>query len=396
MSVAGVAAALAALPLIYLSVRTATVALSPAAGAALPPRDLTALVRLNLQAVVDPRVPLPGELVDASRALAAASPLSYEPFVVQARVEEQSGRRDRAIALAEEALRRRPNLLLIHAQLAAYYQAAGRSRPLLGEVDFILRKSPEARRVVFPELAKLVRDRTGLRILGEMLASNPRWRGEFVSYLEMHPPRPDQALGLIAAIRAASPSANVAPERRVYTHALMGVGDYRRARAAWLEGLPPAARQAHGLLVDGAFRGLRVGPPFGWQFHDTASGRAGPVASSGEAYLDVSYFGGADATLAEQTLALAPGRYRLAARARSDSSISSGEVFWLVRCLPGGSEVGRLRLQGLTGEHRMLRTTFSIPAGACAGQRLSLEARPGDLAASVDAQVAGLEVVREN
>jgi tetratricopeptide (TPR) repeat protein len=387
---------LAAPLLIYLSVRTAAVALNPAAAAALPPRDLTSLVRLNLQGIVDPRVRMRPEVVAASRDVAAAAPLAFEPFVVEARVQEQSGRLGRAIALLEEAARRRPNLLLIHAQLAAYYQAAGRSRELLAEIDFILRKSPEARRVVFPELAKLLRDRNGLRLLGEMLAINPRWRREFVTHLEQNPPRPQQALELIAAIRRVDPRANVAPERRVYVHALIGAGDFRAARAAWIETLPPAARQDHGLLVDGAFRGARIGPPFGWRFHDTANGRSGPAAGSGETYLDISYFGGANVTLAEQTLALAPGRYRLSARARTSSSITSGEIFWSLRCLPGDSEAARLPLSGLTGEYRMLTANFTVAGAGCSGQRLSLEARPGDLAAAVDAQVAALEIARAN
>ena len=394
--IAVVVAAVAAPLLIYLSIRTAAVALTPAAAAALPPRDLTPLVRPNLQAIVDPRVRMPQQVVAASRELAAAAPLAFEPFVVEARVQERSGRLGRAIALLEEALRRRPNLLLIHAQLAAYYQAAGRSRELVGEIDFILRKSPEARRVVFPELAKLLRDRPGIRMLSEMLANNPRWRGEFMAYLEAHPPRPEQALALIAAIRAERPSANVDRERRAYVHALMGVGDYRGARAAWIETLPPAARQDHGLLVDGAFRGARIGPPFGWRFHDTASGRSGPASGTGESYLDISYFGGANVVLAEQVLALPPGRYRLSARAKTGSSISSGEISWHLRCLPSEAEIARLPLTGLTGEYRMLTTNFTVSGGGCAGQRLFLEARPGDIAATVDAQVAALEIARGN
>jgi tetratricopeptide (TPR) repeat protein len=393
--VAVAAAMLAAPLLIYLVVRTAAVSLNPAAAAALPPRDPTSLVRVILPTVVDPRLRLPADLVRAARSAAVTAPLAYEPFVVQARVEQGRGRPARAIALLEEARRRRPNLILIHAQLAAYYQAAGRSRELLGEIDFILRKSPEARRALFPELAKLARDGGGRRILGEMLALNPGWRREFVAYLETRPPNPDQAASLVAAIRTANPSANVAPERRVYMHALMAAGDYRRARAIWLETLSPAARQAHDLLVDGAFRNPAIGAPFGWTFHDTANGRAGPTASGNAAYLDVSYFGGANVVLAEQILALPPGRYRLSARARSISTISSGEIFWMVRCLPAQSDIGNLRLDGLTGEDRLLRATFTVPA-SCAGQRLSLEARPGDLAASVDAQISALEVAREN
>lgn len=390
------AAVLATPLLLYLTVRTAAVALNPAAAAALPPRDQTSLVRLNLQAIIDPRVRMRPEVVAASREVAAVAPLAFEPFVVEARVQEQNGRLGRAIALLEEALRRRPNLLLIHAQLAAYYQAAGKSRELLGEIDFILRNSPEARRVVFPELAKLLGDRVGIRLLSEMLAINPRWRREFVAHLEQNPPRPQQALDLVAAISRVNPRANVAPERRIYVHALVRAGDFRAARAAWLQTLPPSARHDHGLLVDGAFSGARIGPPFGWRFHDTANGRSGPATGRGEAYLDISYFGGSDVVLAEQTLALAPGRYRLSARARTSSSITSGEIFWSLRCQPGQAEAARLPLSGLTGEYRMLTTEFTVPGAGCAGQRLLLEARPGDLAASVDAQVAALEIARAN
>jgi hypothetical protein len=161
-----------------------------------------------------------------------------------------------------------------------------------------------------------------------------------------------------------------------------------------LAALPAEERARHALLFDGAFRGVHGTPPFGWQLNDNESGRAVPSQSAADGrYLDLSYFGGANMLFAEQVVTLAPGRYRLRTRAKSGSGVTSGTIFWNMSCVPGGPRLLRLALNPVRQTYGVLEAAFQVPAG-CAAQRLQLAGEPGDVAATVDVQVAGVEIAR--
>lgn len=389
------AAALIAAPLLlYLIFRTAAVGVSPPMAAALPPSDASPLTKAMIFVAADPRRRVPAEVVSAGRQAALTAPLSFEPFFIVARAEEQAGRLPRAIALMEEARRRRPNHLLVHVQLLSYYQSTGRDRELLAELDFVLRRSTAAKQYVYPELARMARTAEGRRTLALLLASDPGWRRDFLTAARRQTIAPGDVLALIEGIRAIRPRADVAPERELYVHALAAAGDHRRGRAIWLETLPPEERLRHALLFDGTFRGVRASPPFGWQFTDNENGRAVRAQGDGGAsFLDVSYFGGANVVFAEQMLSLPPGRYRLRTQAKSGSGVTSGSIFWNLTCVPSGDRLARLTLSALRETYGTFDAAFQV-SGGCAAQRLQLVGEPGDVAATVDLQIASVEIGR--
>lgn len=389
------AAALIAAPVIaYFIVRTAAVGVMPALAATLPPSDLSPVLRPMIRIVADPRQRVPAAAVEAARAGALTLPLAFEPFVILAPAEERAGRLPRAIALLEEARRRRPNYLLTHIQLLAYYQAARRGPELLAELDFVLRRSEPTKQYVYPELARMM-GRPGDRpTLAAVLASNPRWRRDFLAAAARLPIAPNDVQAVIDEMRRQRPGINVGPERNLYVQALARSGDFRRARALWLEAMPAPDRARHAFLFDGTFRETRSAPPFGWTYAGTDAGRAERSQASGQPYLDISYFGGSDLVLAEQVLTLEPGRYRLRTRAKSDGSeVTSGSVLWNLTCTAGGASLLRLPLAGLRESYRSLEAGFQVPGG-CPAQRLRLVGAAGDVAATIQMQLAGVEVVR--
>ncbi|HYG31136.1 MAG TPA: hypothetical protein VD887_13100 [Allosphingosinicella sp.] len=387
-----VAALIAAPALAYFIVRTAAAGTVPALGASLPPADVSALLRPMVFSVADPRRRVPPAALAAARTGARTTPLAFEPFFIVARAEEQAGRLPRAIALLEEARRRRPNQLLIHIQLLAYYQAARRERDLLAELDFVLRRSNPAKQFVYPELARMAARPRDRRTLAAVLASNPSWRRDFLGAARQQI-APGDVAALIEEMRRQRPGVDVAPERSLYVQALARTGDFRRARALWLEALPASDRARHALLFDGRFREARSEPPFGWTYAGTDSGRAERSHAGGQPYLDISYFGGSDVVLAEQVLTLGPGRYRLRTRAKSDGSpVTSGAVLWNLTCAAGDASLVRLPLAGLRESYRDLETLFQVP-GSCPAQRLRLIGAAGDVAATIQMQVAAVEVV---
>ncbi len=144
-------------------------------------------------------------------------------------------------------------------------------------------------------------------------------------------------------------------------------------------------------MFDGDFRGLRAPGPFGWIFKDVEAGRAEPSKDGQRTYLDVAYFGGQNVTLAEQMLALPPGRHVLRLVARSPNGITTGKIFWRLTCLPGASQIATLDMAQAASENRRFSAAFTIPSG-CPGQSLTLIAEPGDVAAVVNLEIARMEI----
>jgi hypothetical protein len=382
--------------LLYLAVRTAIVSARPPMAAVLPPTDEAGLLRPLSELAAHPQRRVSADMVAISRRGAVAAPLAFEPFFILAKAEEQASRLGSAIRLMEEARRRRPSHLLTRLQLAAYYQMANRLPEMLVEVDFALRRSDEARRFILPEVAKLAQTPRGRTALAAVLARDPEWREELLVVARRTAIAPADALALLDLVRVRRPSLDLGPERGLYLHRLLDSGDFARARQVWLETLPAQERASNALLFNGRFGAIRAEEPFAWTLHDTATGRGEIVAGgSGGSYMDVAYFGGSNALLAEQTLALAPGRYRFAVQARSEAGISSGEIFWTLTCLPQGPQLLRAPIADLQPRYRPVRAGFVVPTG-CPGQRLRLMAEPGDIAAVVNLQLANLEVARED
>ena len=379
--------------LLYLVVRNTIASLTPA-GAALPPADLSVLARATAYAIADPRQRVSPEARAIGRRTALSAPLAYEPFFIEAKAQEQAGALSQAIRLMEEARRRRPSFVLTRLQLLAYYQQSRRFPELLNEINFVIGKEPEAQQVILPELARLMADGRGRVALASILAREPAWREEFFRVARTLEGQAADALSLLNLVRARKPGGDVSLERTLYFHRLVQDGRYGPARDAWLQILPPEHRERSGLLFNGSFAPVTADPPFGWTFRDGAAGRAS-IETDGRnmSFLDIVYFGGSNVLLAEQTLALEPGRYQLSQMAKSGQGIRAGAIHWTITCINDGGEVGRLRLQDLTSGYRRSQVQFAVPPG-CAGQTLRLSAEPGDIAAQVDAQVARLELSR--
>lgn len=392
-------AATAASPLIlYLIAKAVAAGVSPAASVALaglPPADPTPTLKYLGKVSQQPTFRATGATLDSARQGLSALPLAFEPFFVAARVAEQRGDLRHAIALMEEARHRRPSYPAVRMQLMIYYTKAERFREALEEVDVILRRNNELRPVLLPELAKLIADPRGRDALATILATEPSWREEFFNIAGTRKVDPADARALYQRVRALKPGGDVRLERQFILQAQASSGDYAGARQTLLAGLPERERAANRFLFDGSFRGVSAPKPFGWKFEDMEIGRAEPAKNGGRTYLDVAYFGGRAETLAEQMLALRPGRYTLRAIARSDNGVSSGTIAWNLSCLPSRSPViGLLDLSRAGPADRRFAATFTVPATGCASQSLRLRAEPGDVAASVNLEVAGLEIAQ--
>lgn len=379
----------------WLIVKAAAAGFSTATAVALaplPPENPAPTLKILASSVQQPTIRVSDEMQRAARDGLERLPLAFEPFFVAARAAEQKGDLRRAIVLMEEVRRRRPSQPAARMQLMIYYIKAERYPEALSEIDVVLRRNEELRPALLPELTKLVADPRGRAALATILARGPTWHAEFFAAARARKIATRDARDLYEQIRALKPNGDLILERQLILESQAASGDYLGARQTWLAGLPAQQRGPSRLMFDGDFRGMRAPGPFGWMFKDVDAGRAEPVKDGQRTYLDVAYFGGQNVSLADQMLALPPGRHILRLVARSPNGLSSGRLFWRLNCLPGGSQIGVLDMGQAADANRRFSAAFTVPASGCPGQSLSLIAEPGDVAAVVNLEIARMEI----
>ena len=395
--IVAVLATLAAPVLAYTAIRNA--AIDAAGSAADPtsvmlPRSMLPQVKATMRVARDPEKRLPARAQAVARRAAVALPLAYEPFYIQARLAEQAGRYDRATVLMEEARRRRPNATAVHVALLGYYSLQNAYQQAIDEADFAMRVNYRSRTLILPAFAKLVAlDPKARQAIAVALSKNPPWRGDFLNAATTAAMAPVDAKALVADIRRLRPVAKPDLEEQFLLRTLAASGRYQEAHALWRSYGPASAPTAN-MVVDPSFGGEPVMAPFGWTFTSGQDGTAEIAkASAGDrASLEVDYFGDTGVALAEQTLAAAPGSYRLSAQFSGNSNTSDIRLVWDLLCLPGGAPLARLLLQPLGDRPIRRETTLSIPA-KCNGQQLRLVGEPGDLSRTLRAQIFNVALV---
>ncbi len=388
-----VVATLLAIGILYLVVRTALAATNPLA-AALPPAEHSGFLRLRLYEMLAPGRRVTPDVHALVQQTAVTEPLAFEPFFIASLAADQRGDLRQAISLMEEARRRRRSFMPTRLQLSSYYTRAGRLADGLHELEMALLLRQQALEPAMVELAKLVRVPEGRRLLADALARNPAWRPAFFTIARGQGVTPDQAYSLMQEVRARRPDADLRLERELFMSALVGDGQIARAREIWLGTLPREERAANLLMANPRFAGRAVDAPFGWSLQATDVGRAEiRDAGSPQPYLYADYFGGSNAVLAEQLLALQAGSYTLRFDVAGEGASGASRLTWTLACQAGSPELARAELASATAAFRPMQVRFTVPAG-CAGQRLRLLAEAGDVPTTVTMRFRGLEIVR--
>jgi tetratricopeptide (TPR) repeat protein len=393
--VAAVLATLVSVGLLYLVIRTAMASLSPVAASQLPPTESSQVLRLRLYELMLPGRRVAPDVLRLARQSALAEPLAFEPYFVQGRAAEEAGRLREAIVLMEEARRRRRSFAPTRLQLATYYTRAGRLAETLSELEVLLGLRPDATEPVMAELTKLISSADGRRVLAQTLARKPAWRTQFFAIARARAVRPDEALALLNEARRLEPRGDHRLERQLFVTSLINAGQIRRARQLWLEMLPPQERPLHQLMGNRGFAGTPVGEPFGWALHSADVGRAEiKDAGTRRPYLNVDYFGGSNLLLAEQLLALPAGAYKLRFDLAGESGSTSSRIYWGIACFSGSPLLLRYEMNRVTPNFRPQQVSFVVPEAGCDGQRLRLIAEAGDVPATSNLRIAGLEILR--
>ena len=383
---------LAAPIMAYAAVRNAALDAVGAAGdpsSALPPRSIVAPLKAVMRTARRPETKLPADALAIAKRAAVAMPLAHEPYYIAGRVQEQAGRYRQATIAMEEARRRRPNATSVRVALLGYYSLANAYQKAIDEADQAMRINDRSQALILPAFAKLVAaDVKARQAIAVALAKSPPWRGSFLKTAADAGMKPDDAKALVADVRRLRPSAAPQEEEAFLVRSLVAAGQYREARALW-RSYVGAPERGGNEIVDADFGGGAGMQPFTWTLTSGQDGTAeiGKTSQGGRSLLEVDYFGDTVVPLAEQTLATAPGAYRLSTLFSGNGSAPDARLAWTLACLPSKRTIAELPLQPL--EERTVRrdVAVNIPSTGCEGQSLTLVGQPGDVPRTLNAVI---------
>ena len=331
------------------------------------PRALLALAERQLAG---------GHLSDAratARRLLAHEPLQGEAFRILAEASERSGDRAEALGLYRIAARRAPRDQAARIWLARHALQQGHLAEALVQIDALLRMSPRRSDVLFPALVQLAQDPAFAEALAQTLAHDPPWRNGLMARLRDPRRGNPQAAGLVMqALQARGALADDDYAR--WLDSLIAQGRWGEAYARWagravkIDGRLPR-------LYNGDFSLDPTNAGFDWRTRrvpgvllqfEPAAGQPGQAA-----YFQFLGRRIPSAGL-EQPLLLAPGRYRLAFRVRSQALRSEMGLQWQLACAgPAGVVARSDAIDGNQG-WREMHMEIGIPEAGCPGQWLRL------------------------
>ena len=328
------------------------------------------------------RQPVPKARIEAIYAAAKGAPLAPEPFLVRGVEAQLAGNQRLAGQAYGEARRRAPRSLAAHYFLSDHYLRTNQTDAGLTELARLTRLVPNGIAAVAPYYASYARDPAGAARVKAMLRSHPEFEDDVMAALARDASNADLVLYL--ASESGARSGDPPAWHGKLVESLVGAGTYAKARAVWakLSGHQGTAGQT---LFDPKFSGSKAPPPFNWTLLSTASGLA---EGQDGGRLHVIYYGRDNATLASQTLTLAPGRYRLSFQVEGGTQDIS-PLAWKLSCLPSKRSMLTLRL----AQGRPNAGEFQI-GGDCPAQLLELSGASPEFPQTVDVTISELTLAR--
>lgn len=366
----GAASAAAGLAVVLPNIVSLSVSDARPNGVAGLAKGITAALRHDLTAELAPTNGTNIAIKDTGRAerLLVADPLDPVALTYLGLAADKKGETVRARALMTLAVRSDGRALRARLWIMDQDLRNRNFGSAIEHFDRLVRIGPPGTSGLINAMAGIVRDPASHAPLARKLASNPPWRAAFLYALNQQGVSPDVIYQLTPQDSAKS---QVLFEQSALLQSLLKSKEYERAYLAWINFLPESSLKELGPVYDPRFEKMPGPLPFNWQLTDGTEGSSEIRAPRG---LNVSYLGGNVAILAEQTLLLSPGPYRLSTIA--SGSDDNNQLAWTVTC-PGSNEpLQSLKITGLKGDRQRFTMQFQIPAANCGAQRLALTGSP--------------------
>lgn len=238
----------------------------------------------------------------------------------------------------------------------------------LKNYDIALRTSKSASGRLFPILASaIVEPRIRLQLVA-ILAAEPVWRDDFISYATRAGDEP----GAAAQLLADAERAGVPIDKELRTALVDRFADEGRLAEAWTyyRSIRPGAQTGTSRDPRFTFGGARRSI-FDWNVSEYASFQNSATGGT----VDISVPTATGASILSQAMVLPGGAYTLSGRSEAIDQPERSRPYWLLKC--GEREVGRVDLPNSTVNSGRFAGSFIVPDG-CPMHVLTLIARHSD------------------
>lgn len=309
----------------------------------------------------------------ARRAL-RADPLDGRPYRVLGQLAAAEGNEARAAELYTLAARRAPRDRPAHLWLLDHHLKASRPAEAMPHLDTLLRIQPNLFTKFEPLLLALAGAPPAHAALADTLANNPPWRARFLALASSKGEDAAAMAPLFEQLRQ-SPGGLADTELGPWLDRLVREGRVGQAYLLWAGQLPKEKLTALGNVYNGGFEHEPAPVGFDWRFGRVPGARIERLATEGAGGRLALRVAFEDRRVpfahVRQMLALPPGRYRLALRAKADSLRTDRGLVWQLACVAGGKPLGQTPPLLGHGPWRSLELEFEVLAG-CEGQWLTL------------------------
>ncbi len=256
-------------------------------------------------------------------------------------------------------------------------------------VDTVLRQKNTDPKPFFALIIAIATSHKAEQSVTEVLAQNPPWRKEFVSFAANDNQNPDVLYALFSSLKVKQHSL-FKPEISVYLNALVKRQDIEKANFVWLDFLDAAEVRKALLIFDGGFSLAPRNQFFDWNLFPMADIAIGLVPRTG-ARNDFSLaldFTQAKPShiLVSQFLKLSAGDYVFAGEVNAARMQDDNDLRWEVRCLEKNGSIAQTDYFHHKSQWTSFEVSLKIPVENCSYQKLVLRSG-GSESAALDGQI---------
>lgn len=311
------------------------------------------------------------------RDILAPAPLSANAVAFGGLAALQAGDGAQADSAFSLAFRRNPRNEAARIWLAQRAIDAGDLNRAIGLLDRLIIIDRERSSLYTEALAQLASMPGGVEAIATRMDGSPSWGNQVVSRLN----KTLTDLDLLLELNRHTPGT----QREYIARVLKEVGP-EAAFKSWLQFVPEAEAAGFTWPYDAGFLKKTAPAPFNWS---VLSDLAEFITGGG---LDLTYLGRGRLALIEQTMLLAPGRYKFSTRMSGDARDNGGGFGWAVECLSGRQELGRVVTRPLTSKSSSYSFDFEVPAQTCPAQKIVLRGEPGEFPIRAHAELQSVAI----
>jgi hypothetical protein len=279
-------------------------------------------------------------------------------------------------------------------QLWLVQQALERGDPkaVMYHYNIVLRTNAKARSFLFPQVAKLLEDKSYHPAFAPYLSQDKVWLPEFLNFVILTSDHyPALANAILASRGMPTNDIQFRSYEKLIISQLISSQHYPLAQRFYLKlkGASPTTFTTIALNADTTDPKFA---PINWRF-DTGSGASAIVAERGGQFeITASASAANSGVVAQKMLFLEAGAYALSHKVDVRSLGKGGSANWIIRCLYEGDSSVILQNEITKNmDAKNIATTFQIPAG-CNNQSIELVLIGGDGSEGVDLSLSRLSL----